>query len=355
MRKIALKDYEITLDKNLGGLNEFVLSKSPSSVFVLTDANSELYCYPFVKEKLSGIAHQVINIKAGEKHKNLSTCEFIWKALLDNHADRKALMINLGGGVIGDMGGFAASCYKRGIDFLNIPTTVLSQVDASIGGKLAVDFKYGKNLIGLFRNPGHVYISTHFYETLSEREYKNGFAEIFKHALIRNKEQWVKLSKLSSLYTEDIEQIVFDSVSVKKEVVEIDPFEKGLRKILNFGHTIGHAIEAVSLEEDKNPLLHGEAIVIGMICEAYIAHLEHGFSKSELHEITEVLKKHYPSVDLSNFDRNKVWEYMLMDKKNEASTVQFAGLYTIGEANYNKVLEKDAFHRSLDYYQNLFF
>jgi 3-dehydroquinate synthase len=353
MKRIALKDYEIVFANELDFLSQFIKDKSPSAVFVLVDANTEKYCLPVIENHIKPFNYKKISIAAGEENKHLGTCEIIWKNLLDNHADRKALMINLGGGVIGDMGGFAASCYKRGIDFINIPTTVLSQVDASIGGKLAVDFKYGKNLIGLFRNPGLVFISTEFYQSLSEREYKNGFAEIFKHALIRSKEQWEKLSSLSSLYAENIDKIIFDSVMVKKEVVEIDPFEKGLRKILNFGHTIGHAVEAVSIEESKAPLFHGEAVVVGMICEAFLSTKQSTLTQRELTEIIEILGKHFTKYDISLFDREKVWNYMLMDKKNEASIVQYAGLNAIGEANYNQVLDKEAFQEALDFYQNL--
>ena len=175
------------------------------------------------------------------------------------------------GGVIGDMGGFAASCYKRGIDFIQIPTTVLSQVDSSIGGKLGIDFKYGKNLIGLFQNPKLVYINKEFLKTLPKRQYINGFAEIFKHALIQDAVHWQTLKNID-IYNENIDEVLYQSLLVKKQVVEADPFEKGLRKILNFGHTIGHAIEAYSLENEANPLLHGEAIAIGMICEAYLSY-----------------------------------------------------------------------------------
>jgi 3-dehydroquinate synthase len=353
MKRITLKDYDILLTNEFDFLVQFLKEKSPSAIFVLVDTNTEKFCLPIIEQFITPFEYKKILIEAGEDHKHLGTCEVIWKTLLDNHADRKALMINLGGGVIGDMGGFAASCYKRGIDFINIPTTVLSQVDASIGGKLAVDFKYGKNLIGLFKNPGLVFLSTQFYQSLSEREYKNGFAEIFKHALIRSKEQWVKLSSLSSLYAENIDEIIFDSVMVKKEVVEIDPFEKGLRKILNFGHTIGHAVEAVSIEENKAPLFHGEAVVIGMICEAFLSTKQSSLTSGELAEIIEILGKHFAKYDISHFDREKVWNYMLMDKKNEASVVQYAGLNTIGEANYNQILDKEAFQEALDFYQNL--
>lgn len=353
MKKITLNDYDILLTDELSFLVKFLNEKNPSALFVLVDTNTKKFCLPIIEQYIMPFKYKEILIEAGEDHKHLGTCEVIWKTLLDNHADRKALMINLGGGVIGDMGGFAASCYKRGIDFINIPTTVLSQVDASIGGKLAVDFKYGKNLIGLFKNPDLVFLSTKFYQSLSEREYKNGFAEIFKHALIRSKEQWKHLSSLSSLYAENIDEIIFDSVLVKKEVVEIDPFEKGLRKILNFGHTIGHAVEAVSIEENKAPLFHGEAVVIGMICEAFLSTKQSVLPSGELAEIIDILGKHFPKYDISLFDREKVWNYMLMDKKNEASVVQYAGLNTIGEANYNQILDKEAFCEALDFYQNL--
>ena len=192
MDKISLSDYDIIFDDSLQSLAHFLSKNKYTSCFVLVDENTKQHCLPILQNVLQDVI--VIETQSGEINKNLSTCEHIWQQLIQHNADRKALFINLGGGVIGDMGGFAASCYKRGIDFINIPTTLLSQVDSSIGGKLGIDFKYGKNLIGLFRNPKAVLISSQFFKTLPQRQFINGWAEIFKHALIQDKNQWEKYS-----------------------------------------------------------------------------------------------------------------------------------------------------------------
>jgi 3-dehydroquinate synthase len=321
-----------------------------SSVFVLVDENTKLHCLPVLDIVISG--YTVIETKSGETNKNIATCETIWQQLIENNADRKTLFVNLGGGVIGDMGGFAASCYKRGVDFINIPTTLLSQVDSSIGGKLGIDFKYGKNLIGLFRNPKAVFISPVFFNTLPQRQFINGWAEIFKHGLIQDQDQWQQYKEIDVLHT-DMNDIVFHSLQIKKAVVEADPFEKGLRKILNFGHTIGHAIEAYSLENEKDSLLHGEAIAIGMICEAYLSVKKSGLTESELDEIKTVLLKHFPKHDITAFDTEKLLSIMSIDKKNEGATILAALLPEIGKCEYDIVLTKEDVKESLAFYASL--
>ena len=350
MNKISLKEYEIIFDDSLESLNDFLAASDYSSVFVLVDENTKVHCLPILNTVISG--YTIIETKSGETHKNISTCETIWQQLIENNADRKALFINLGGGVIGDMGGFAASCYKRGIDFINIPTTLLSQVDSSIGGKLGIDFKYGKNLIGLFRNPKAVFVSPVFFKTLPKRQFINGWAEIFKHALIQDQEQWQQY-KSTDVLLANMNEIVFHSLKIKKAVVEADPFEKGLRKILNFGHTIGHAIETYSLENEKDSLLHGEAIVIGMICEAYLSVKKSGLTESELEEIKTVLLKHFPKHDITAFDTEKLLSIMSIDKKNEGDTILAALLPEIGRCEYDIVLTKEDVKESLTFYASL--
>lgn len=350
MNKISLSDYEIIFDDSLQSLNNFLSENKYSTVFVLVDENTNEYCLPVLKNIITDF--KIIEIKSGEVNKNLSSCEIIWQQLIENNADRKALFINLGGGVIGDMGGFAASCYKRGIDFINIPTTLLSQVDSSIGGKLGIDFKYGKNLIGLFRNPKKVFISPQFFKTLPPRQFINGWAEIFKHALIQDKTQWQHYKELDILNT-DMNDVVYHSLLIKKVVVETDPFEKGLRKILNFGHTIGHAIEAYSLENEKDSLLHGEAIAIGMICEAYLSVKRSGLTENELKEIETVLLKHFPKYDISNFDTEKLLNIISIDKKNERTTILAALLSEIGKCEYDIQISKEEIKESIAYYISL--
>lgn len=350
MKDIQLNDYEIIFDDSLESVKDFLSAANYSSVFVLVDENTKQHCLPVLDKVISG--YTVIETKSGETNKNIATCEIIWQQLIENNADRKTLFVNLGGGVIGDMGGFAASCYKRGVDFINIPTTLLSQVDSSIGGKLGIDFKYGKNLIGLFRNPEAVFISPVFFNTLPQRQFINGWAEIFKHALIQDQHQWQQYKEMDVLHT-DMNDIVFLSLQIKKAVVEADPFEKGLRKILNFGHTIGHAIEAYSLENEKDSLLHGEAIAIGMICEAYLSVKKSGLTESELEEIKTVLLKHFPKHDITAFDTEKLLSIMSIDKKNEGDTILAALLPEIGRCEYDIVLTKEDVKESLTFYASL--
>lgn len=347
MNKISLKEYEIIFDDSLESLNNFLLSDNYSSIFVLVDENTKEHCLPILETVIADF--KVIETKSGETNKNLTTCETIWQQLIENNADRKAVLLNLGGGVIGDMGGFAAGCYKRGIDFVNIPTTLLSQVDSSIGGKLGIDFKYGKNLIGLFRNPKLVLVSAAFFKTLPKRQFVNGWAEIFKHALIKDKAQW-EVYKTTDISTCAMNPVVYASLLIKKSVVEEDPFEKGLRKILNFGHTIGHAIEAYSLEHESDSLLHGEAIAIGMICEAYLAVQKCGLKENELKEIQTLLLTHFPKRAIAGFDRDTLFRIMQSDKKNQGDKILFALLNEIGSCVYDVEAGQSEIDDAIDYY-----
>ena len=347
---ISLKDYEIIFDDTLSSLPNFLAEHKYSKVFVVVDENTKQHCLPILQNVLTAI--EIIETKSGEIYKNLATCEFIWQQLIEQNADRKSVIINLGGGVIGDMSGFAASCYKRGIDFINIPTTLLSQVDSSIGGKLGIDFKYGKNLIGLFRNPKLVLVSSQFLKTLPKRQFINGWSEIIKHALIKDKAQWLVYQN-TDIHNCDMNAIVFHSLQIKKAVVEADPYENGLRKILNFGHTIGHAIEAYSLEHDETPLLHGEAIAIGMICESFLSIKKCGLTQDELNEITKLILKYFPKYNIENYNTDKIIASMLSDKKNNATKILAALLSEIGNSVFDIEINKDEILESLNYYNSL--
>ena len=252
MKEIKAIDYSIWIGEN--SLSKFGIS-TYSKVAILVDENTKRDCL----HKLPKIENAIIiEIKSGEEYKNISTCNFIWEQLTINNFDRNSLLINLGGGVIGDMGGFCAATYKRGLDFIHIPTTLLAMVDASVGGKLGIDFKGFKNQIGLFNNPKAVLISPEFLETLAESELKSGFSEVVKHALISDNSLWVKLK--NTPFTDfDWGDIIDTNVQIKNKIVLADPFEKGERKKLNFGHTFGHAIESYYLEKGT-PISHGEAV-----------------------------------------------------------------------------------------------
>ncbi len=323
-----------------------------SRVGVLTDENTLLHCYPIIKDYLPK-NHLVFTIKSGEEYKNLETCEQIWQFLTENNFDRKAILINLGGGVIGDMGGFCAATYKRGIDFIQMPTTLLSQVDASVGGKLGIDFKGFKNHIGVFKMPKKVLIYPYFLKTLPKREVVSGYAEVVKHALIKDAQHWDILKKNVDLDQLDWQQIIPHSIEIKNSVVEDDPFENGVRKILNFGHTIGHAIESYFLESDKEKLLHGEAIAIGMICEAFIAYQKKYINEATFNEIAQYLLRVYPSVQITQEDIEQIIPLTLQDKKNTKGTINASLLENTGKANYNQPISFDEIKQSIERYNDL--
>ncbi|MBK8878312.1 MAG: 3-dehydroquinate synthase [Haliscomenobacter sp.] len=316
-------------------LSHFLGSHPYGEVFVLVDENTEACCLP----RLSGVGELakavILRIQAGETFKNLDTCSGIWRQLLDAGAGRRGLLINLGGGVIGDMGGFCAATYKRGMDFVQVPTTLLSQVDASIGGKLGVDFHEVKNSIGVFANPRAVFIDPGFLDTLSFREVRSGYAEIVKHALIADAGLWNALKTKQELAALSWIELIPPSLQIKKRIVVADPFEKGLRKTLNFGHTIGHAIEAVSLQA-AGPLLHGEAIAAGMICEAWLSFSAGLLDRLDLEAISTYLIQVYQPQPLSASNYPAYLQLMRNDKKNEADEINFTFIGPPGTAHVNQ-------------------
>ncbi len=329
-------------------LKTFLGTKSYSKIVVLTDTNTKRFCYPVIKDSLP--KHTLITVKHGEENKNLQTCELIWSAMTEAQLDRHALMINLGGGVIGDMGGFCAATYKRGIDFIQIPTTLLSQVDASVGGKLGIDFQGFKNHLGVFTLPNAVLIDPVFLETLSEREKRSGFAEILKHCLIQDGEKWQEIRR-KDLADQDLPDLIAHSVEIKKKVVEQDPTEKGLRKILNFGHTLGHAIETFFLPQGKKRLFHGEAIATGMVCESYIAYERGLIDERTLEQIEEFIFSIYGKVDIAEADFDTIIGLTLQDKKNKGKEVRFSLISSAGSCLYDIVVSKNEMKKALAYYK----
>ena len=323
MKEIKAIDYSIWIGKNSFSKLDISIY---SQVAILVDENTKRDCL----SKLPQIENAlIIEIKSGEQYKNISTCSFIWEQLTINNFDRNSLLINLGGGVIGDMGGFCAATYKRGLEFIHIPTTLLAMVDASVGGKLGIDFKGFKNQIGLFNNPKAVLISSVFLETLAESELKSGFAEVVKHALISDNSLWLKLK--NTPFTDlDWEDIIDTSIQIKNKIVLADPFEKGERKKLNFGHTFGHAIESYYLEKGT-PISHGEAVFMGMILETKISDL----SESDKNEI-----KNYV---LSNFalpytpKKSSLHKFLINDKKNQNGKINFTLLSGIGNCSIDNL------------------
>ena len=319
-----------------------------SQLFVLTDENTNTHCLPLLIEWL-GHSHFIeIQIHSGEEHKTIYSCTSIWQQLTAHKADRKALLLLLGGGVLTDMGAFAASCYKRGVQFLNIPTTLLAMVDASTGSKTGIDFDGLKNHIGLFSSPIATLIHQDFLKTLDQRQFKSGVCEMFKHGLIANASHWKSL--VSNL--NEPEKLVSDSVSIKIKIVTQDPTEKGLRKILNFGHTLGHAIETHFLGTSAI-LLHGEAIAAGIILESYLSSSFGELSAKALEEITHTINGYYRLPSFSKNYQQAIYGLMKHDKKNHKDAVNFVALTKIGEATYDANYTDQAIDQAFDFYNTL--
>lgn len=333
-------------------LTEFFSEQQFSSVYVLVDENTSHHCYPLIATKFP--AHRIIQIKSGEKNKTLDTCQTIWRHLAEANADRKALLVNLGGGVIGDMGGFAAGCYKRGIAFINIPTTLLAMVDASVGAKCGIDFMGFKNQLGLFNEPTAVFIHTPFLKTLPERDLHSGFAEVIKHYLIADRIEFeALLNEPKPLVEFDFELLVRKSVSIKQSIVEQDPTEQGIRKALNFGHTIGHAIESFYLTKPHEKLLHGEAIAMGMLAESLLSLKRGLLNESELKAIEKCILSYFKPQLMAMQDFEEIIQLTTHDKKNEAGQVRFTLLNGIGSYTINQPVEKELIHEALFYVNSL--
>lgn len=327
----------------------FLSRKSWSKKVVLTDSNTHRFCWPLIKESLPD--SELLVVPAGEEQKNLETCKLVWEYFTQQQLDRHALVLVLGGGVLGDLGGFCAATYKRGIDFILIPTTLLAQVDASVGGKLGIDFLNFKNHIGVFCEPVATLISPVFLKTLPERELRSGFAEVIKHCLIADRTMWNTLRK-KSLQNQDWEALLGHSVDFKRGVVVTDPKEKGLRKILNFGHTIGHAVESYFLNSEHR-IFHGEAIALGMLAESWIAFNKNMLKKAELEDIVGYLKQVYPVIPLPA-KRDGLTELITQDKKNKGSKILMALPEGIGKARWDVEVSSEEINASLDYYQSVY-
>ncbi|WP_192821571.1 3-dehydroquinate synthase [Rufibacter sp. LB8] len=320
-------------------------------VVVLVDENTQRHCYPLVKAILP-VGHHVIQIQSGEENKTLATCEHVWRQLTELGLDRWALVVNLGGGVLTDLGGFCASLYKRGIRFLNVPTTLLAQVDASVGGKTGVDFMGFKNHLGVFQEPVAVWVNPQFLQTVDQRQIKSGYAEMIKHWLIMDAAMF-REQRYVGLFTEDWTALIEHSINIKSKVVTADPLENGLRKILNFGHTLGHAVESYFLEKPGQMLLHGEAIAVGMVCEAWLSVQRGMLPIEELEQLESFIFSIYEKVSLPETDITQISERCLHDKKNSGATINCTLLQKIGEAVYDQPITLSEAQSALRYYQTL--
>ena len=353
MAHINAGNYNVLIDEDIAILRSYIEQIKATKIFVIVDNNTKKHCLPYLEENLK-LNFSSIQIQAGEEFKNLKTCSQVWNALIQNGCDRQSLILNLGGGVIGDMGGFIAASYMRGIPFIQMPSTLLAQVDASVGGKLGIDFLFHKNLIGLFQDPKLVWIQTDFLNTLNLKEQKNGFAEIIKHALISSRSQWdILKDKGLTLDSYDLKELILNSVEIKNKVVQEDPFESGKRKLLNFGHSIGHAIESYYLNSDKK-ISHGEAVAIGMICESHISYQKSMLPETELKEIAHFIHSNFSDTfELTNI-KEDLFSLIKKDKKNLQQKILISTLTNISEAVYDLECSEQEIFRSFEYYENLY-
>lgn len=330
-------------------INQYLENSSYSKVFVLVDTNTKKLCLKGLQEIIDYDITAVITIKDGEENKTIDSCVEVWQELSNLGADRKSLLLNLGGGVVTDLGGFVASTFKRGIDFINIPTTLLAMVDASIGGKTGVDLGVLKNQIGVINQPKMVLVFPEFLDSLNQRQITSGYAEMLKHGLISDSRYWRELITTQNFSTIDFIQ---KSVAIKNKVVQQDPTEQGIRKKLNFGHTLGHAIESYFLDNPKlKTLLHGEAIAVGMILEGYLSHELTGLSKVDLNEIKQAFLKKFKKVAFSSDDVEIIIDLMKHDKKNSNGNINFVLLSEIGSTVLDVKVAGDLFKKAFAYYK----
>jgi 3-dehydroquinate synthase len=353
MKSIKSTSYSVHFgDKAYQSLNDYLREEFNSKIFVLVDNNTRKHCLPVLRGEIdSQHVFEVLEVDAGEKHKNLETCSSIWEQLSRLGADRKSLIINLGGGVITDMGGFAASCFKRGVRFINIPTTLLSMVDASVGAKTGIDLGSLKNQIGLFSDPEMVLIDPNYLNTVSEREMRSGLAEIIKYGYTFDKTLWEDIRTFESIDLTRILPLIHKSVEIKNRVVLNDLHESGLRKTLNFGHTAGHAIESYFLDSDlKSSLTHGEAIAAGMIIELYYSSKVCGLPIRWAEELKGFVRNFYDAIDIQPEDFDPIMELMTYDKKNVSGIINFVLLESIENCKIDQQLDPELIKEGLVYF-----
>lgn len=355
MTPISATDYSIVFNEDAySELNVLLKKKNYSKIFILVDENSNENCLPiFLPNLATEIAFEIIELESGEINKNIHTCTEVWSVLTELGGDRKSVILNLGGGVITDLGGFIASTFKRGIDFINIPTTLLGMVDASVGGKNGVDLGTLKNQIGTITNPQMVVVDTRFLATLPQNQMRSGLAEMLKHGLIFDKNYWNQFLDLKQLDASQLDTLIHRAIVIKNEIVQKDPTENGIRKALNFGHTLGHAIESYFLENDsKKTLLHGEAIAVGMILESYLSLENKLITSEEYVQIKTTIKAVFDTIEIAETDLTPICDLLIHDKKNEYGKVQFALLNGIGAVKINQEVTTDVIMSAFNDYKS---
>jgi 3-dehydroquinate synthase len=348
MKQPIIRCTDITRD-----LTDLLNKLSFDGLFVLTDENTSRLCLPRLEAIPEIRTAKKFQIPAGDEHKNLQNLAAVWEFLSQNGANRKSLLINLGGGMPTDLGGFAASTFKRGIRFINIPTTLLGAVDAAVGGKTGINFNGLKNEIGTFAPAIAVLIDSNFFRTLDTVHLRSGYAEMLKHALLlRN-----AASTVNDILSFDFENVdylklndwLFESVLIKEKIVEQDPTEQGIRKALNLGHTFGHAFESLSHELTR-PVPHGYAVAWGLVCELYLSFIKLGFNKDTLSKVARFVKENYGIFPFTCSQYERLFELMQHDKKNESATINFTLLKAVGEIEINQTADKKEIEEALDFY-----
>lgn len=355
METIQARNYAVYFNENgVIFLNDVLQKNQYSKIFILVDSNTNECCLPlFLQEIATEIPIEIIEIEEGEAFKNLETCTQVWYAMSELEADRRSILINLGGGVVTDLGGFVASAYMRGVDFVNVPTTLLAMVDASVGGKTGVDLGVLKNQIGVINNPIGVWIDSRFLATLPAEELRSGMAEMFKHGLIQSEEYWCKMLNLSELHIEDLDALIHESVVIKNRVVEQDPTEKNLRKTLNFGHTLGHAIESFCLENPhRRRLLHGEAIAIGMVLASFLSVELLKFSQNDCDEIKNIFGQYFEKQYFTENEISQIIKLLKFDKKNSHGNINFVLLEKIAQPKINCLVSNELIFKAFNYYND---
>ena len=329
--------------------SERFLEKFPR-IIVLVDENVAIHCLPVFQKRLPAVVISgIINIQAGEEKKNLEASKYIWSELTRMKVDRDALIVNLGGGVVSDIGGFTAATFKRGLQFINYPTTLLGMIDAAIGGKTGIDFGKYKNQVGLFVDPKSVVIDPIFLKTLDDKQLQSGFAELLKYALITDLDLWEMLKGIKYNQITEWNKIIVKAARDKIDIVKHDAFEKGIRRNLNFGHTIGHAFESFFLMKDR-PVTHGLAIAAGMYCETYISSKKHGFGCDVVNDIVSMINLNFHHLDISHDQIPELFEIMMQDKKVRGGKLQFSLLKRLGKTVHNCEVDDELVKESLYFY-----
>lgn len=352
-KQIVTQHTAIYCNENSWSLLKSGLVKlNPTKVFILMDTNTHEHCYELFLERAGiKISLETIIIPSGEINKTIHTCIDVWGTLSEKGADRGSLLINLGGGVVTDLGGFVASTFKRGIAFVNIPTSLLAMVDASLGGKNGVDLGVLKNQIGVVNNPRFVIVDPVFLNTLPKQEIISGYAEMLKHALIDSEDYWKDLQDFDISNVKNTNNLIWKSIEIKNNIVTQDPKDLGTRKVLNFGHTLGHAIESYCLESTSRPtLLHGEAIAIGVVLAAYISSNLVGFDKKKLGYLTTFMVTNFKRQAFNKKEIKSIIGFLKHDKKSKGESVLFVLLEDFGKTHINKKVSNSLIKEAFNYY-----